>query len=281
MVTPRRWLALLLVGCLCLTAGCDTLLPGSDPQTSTTSTLQGQLAPGLTAQGVTDVGALTDAHARILQEDSYTVTWTNVQQYSNGTVRYRSHGRTRRGFNGSHFYSQIRYPTPPPTFAAFSLQRYEYYGESDTVYQRYIGQNNTTVKVFNRSEAPVAKTFTSREYFYAVLYAFNQTQGFTATERPNSSPPRYKIQLTRLERPAPITNYHTLETVTNASLTATIDRWGVIHQYQLTYTGQVNNRTMSGNRTIRFAKAGSTRVPQPSWVQNVTANQSTTGKSDR
>ncbi|SIR96595.1 hypothetical protein SAMN05421858_4812 [Haladaptatus litoreus] len=281
MGIPRRWLALLLVGCLCLTAGCNSLLPGSDPQTSTTSTLQGQLAPGLTAQGVTDIGALTDAHARILQEDSYTVSWTNVQRYSNRTVRYQSHGQTQRGPSSTHFYSQTRFPTPPPTFASFTLQHYEYYGKKDTVYQRYIGQNNTTVEVFNRSEAPVAKTFTSREYFYAVLNAFNQSQGFIVTERPNTSSPRYKVQLTRLERPALVVNYHGLETVTNASLTATIDRWGVIHKYQLIYTGQTKNQTVSGSRTVRFTRIGSTQVPQPAWIHNVTTNQSVTGEDDR
>lgn len=279
MVISSRRFVLLLVACLCVTAGCNSLIQGPDPQTSTTSSLQGQLAPGLTAHGITDVGTLTDAHARILQEESYTVTWTTVQRYSNGTVRYRTKGRTQRGSTSSRFYMQNQYLTSP-TFGGPSSERYEQYGENDTVYQRYIDQNNTTVGVFNRSEASVINTFTSREYFYAVLTAFNRTQGFTVTELPTSSPSRYKIQLTQLEDSAPITSYHSLETVTNASMTATIDRWGVIHKYQLTYTGQANNRTVFGRKTAHFAKIGNTQVPQPDWIHNVTTNQSATREDD-
>lgn len=278
MQISRRWLMLIFVGCLCITAGCNSLFNDSDPQTTTTSDLQGELAPGLTAHGVTDVGMLTETHARILQEDSYTVDWANVQRYSNGTVRYQSAGQTRRGAKGVHFYSQIRYPTPLPTFASFPLQRYETYGEHYTIYLRYLGQNNTTTRALDRSEAPVSKTFTSREYLYAALNAFNKTHGFTATKLSNSSPFRYRIRLTKLERPALIANYHALESVTNASLTATTDGWGVIHQYRLTYTGQANNRTVSGNKTIQFTQLGSTHVSQPFWVQNVSLNQSTTMK---
>ncbi len=281
MVISSRRFALLLVACLCVTAGCNSFIQGPDPQTTTTSTLQGQLAPGLTAQGVTDVSTLTEAHERILQEDSYTVTRTSAQRYSNGTVRYRFHSRIQRGSNGSHFYSRTRYPTSSLTFADSSLQRYEYYGTSDTVYQRYIAQNNTTMRVYNRSEVPVLTTFTSREYLYTVLSAFNHTHGFTVTEVPNSSPPRYHIHLTRLDSPAIFANYLGLQTMTNASLTAAIDRWGVIHRYNLTYTGQANNQTVSGSRTIRFTKTGSTHVPQPSWIHNATTSSSPRRERDQ
>lgn len=137
---------------------------------------------------MTDVSTLIEAHERILQEDSYTVTRTSVQRYLNGIVRYRFHSRIRRGPNGSYFYSRTQYPTSSLTFADSSLQRYEYYGTSNAVYQRYIAQNNTTVRVYNRSEAPVLTTFTSREYLYTVLSAFNHTHGFTVTEVPNSPP---------------------------------------------------------------------------------------------
>lgn len=64
-------------------------------------------------------------------------------------------------------------------------------------------------------------------------------------------------------------------------MTATIDSWGLIHQYQLTYTGQGNNQTVSGSRTIRVTKTGDTRVPKPVWIQNVTTNQSAIGQEDR
>ncbi|WP_458189746.1 hypothetical protein [Haladaptatus sp. NG-WS-4] len=97
-------LAVVLALCV-VTVGCSSLFDSDDPATDhETTTLSGELAPGLSAEGFTDRSELTNAHIRILLEESFTIWRRVVERASDGTVRGRLESTSRIGSNHSHYF---------------------------------------------------------------------------------------------------------------------------------------------------------------------------------
>ena len=274
------------VGQLCLIgvvllAGCNSSLfgPNYTPKTTTNSAPTGQLAPGLSARGLTDVSALVDTHSQMLQEDSYTMKGHSSERYGNGTMKQSFRGEVQWGPNGTRYYYRVQFPLQPTGFANFSLSQRKMYANQDKFYVANIGKDKTTYNILNRSRAPVPQGFTELSSLRSILHAFNKTDGFSIHKLSSASgPPRYRFHLTKLESSTPFTNYYDLDTVRNASFTGVVDGWGVIHRWHVTYTGQAGNYTITGNRTTRFTAIGKTNVSQPDWIHNATNNQTTIGE---
>ncbi|WP_049972091.1 hypothetical protein [Haladaptatus cibarius] len=108
----RRALPVLVLALLLSTAGCSSFLgidgrnPDSEPQTTTASP-SGELAPGLSEDGLTNRFDLVDAHSRVLQGGSYTMRVRNVGKLD-GNVSYRYNATEHRGENGSHYDFSVR-----------------------------------------------------------------------------------------------------------------------------------------------------------------------------
>jgi hypothetical protein len=92
-------LAVPLAAALLVLAGCSAVLPGPSEPTPEPTPVSGRLAPGVTAEGITNPIALQSAHQRRLLADGFVVgvTYENV---AGGTVQQRSTQRVVAGPGG-------------------------------------------------------------------------------------------------------------------------------------------------------------------------------------
>ncbi len=261
----RPLLAIALVLCL-VTAGCSSFFGIEEPNLEPkTTTLSGELAPGLSATGFTDRGELTRAHARILQDESYTFHKRIVERNRNGSVRGRLVQTTRLKENSSRaVHRAVRNGSLVP-------------GEGDDLLLRT--WSNTTMTVFaqtrsgntsynlSQNERALARAQgpTNRDRLYALFTAMNVTHVERVETKPSGTP-TYRVVADDLVHPVTLTGVNDFDSVENASLVAVIDTWGLIHRYRFEATGTVDGERVHRTESVEITNIGETSVERPSWV---------------
>ncbi|WP_266080822.1 hypothetical protein [Haladaptatus caseinilyticus] len=271
----RNYLAAVLV--LCMIAGGAFVLDATlldTPSQSENNELTGTLAPGLTATGLTEPGKLMDAHERVLETDSHTLYGTVLQHYSNGTTRrhfvwmgQRSHSSTRSLYRSHYLVTQPHYNDRPLTQLA-------YYHRNNQTYEAASSPTTTTYQVVNESSGEmVSKALTRHGRLPLLFSVFKRTDGVTVSQlNTTTSHPYYRVQLTKLSSPESFAVAERMETIRNASLTAVVDAWGVIHRYQLRSMGTEAGQTIHVRESMRVTAIGQTSIQQPAWYQQARNN---------
>ncbi len=182
-----RWAALLATAALALLAGCGALggppsdaatptvtpAPVPDPTPTPTERPGPASVPGLSATGVTDVGALTVAHVRALRNTTYERTLRRTVDGATaetvlraaGPRRYRHAGETESGlFNVSTYadgettYSRMGYGEPPAIrydrSSAVRPPTDLFAGEVVGPLERFLSADDATVARTSSDEAP-------------------------------------------------------------------------------------------------------------------------------
>lgn len=263
----RRPVLALLLALVVATAGCNSLVSdGPSPDaTRTTEPLSGNLAPGLSASGVTDAWALAANHSRILQEDSFTSRGKYVARYRNGTVLRYLKSTYRVGKRSDHYRSVSR----------FGGQRSMFFDNATGRVERWSNGNQTLGLVathgttrYTRYDEPRPRVFgTSQERLFTLFSSMNATRVERATTNA-SGPPRYRVTASRVARPATLastTGMRAFDTVRNATLVAVVDSWGIVHSYRLEFVGVRGNETLRVVETRRYSAIGTTTASRPPW----------------
>jgi hypothetical protein len=231
----RALLAFVLVLSV-VTAGCNSFFDGVGPTPAPETThLSGELAPGLSAEGVTDRGELTEAHARILLEKSFTVRSRLVERAADGSVLGRRKSATRVESNHSHYsiYSASNgsmvdgfYRSPgngsaagerEAEFAVWSngsLSLVATTVDGRTNYGRRRGGSGFLVDG--------VESATNHDRLYVLFTAMNVTR-VERIETAESGTPTYKVVANDLSNPVAIASNDGFDSVENASLVAVVD----------------------------------------------------------
>jgi hypothetical protein len=292
-------LALLLAGCNGPLGGGGTPTPQSTatptatpgPVGSTTPTATPAPDPadvGLAADGVVDAAALARAHDRRLGETNYTLGEVVAVRTPNGSVIYRSGRVVRVAAGGDRFdwngsaaatggtpqWVRRMFATPGGALA--------YSNESLTVVMLTVGDSTETYYTTGSAEQ---KLFLQSHGSLTADDVVAETFGGVGT------------RVTDIERDGDTVVYELAETdddhafalaaAPNAtaevlSLSATVQRSGIVRQLSFRYRVDTGNGTYVVRQVLIVRDVGRTTVERPGWVAPVLANESDgrVGKSD-
>lgn len=269
---PAARLAWLLVLVLAVgLSGCNAVAP--DPVTTVTPApvpeapeSPGDVAPGVPSNATTAAGVdgqyVARIHTQTLQNASYSVNQSVVQRFPNGTVASRYVTRGQFGDDGRAAVTlrQFDRGADGPTLRTverFQQQDKRYrlviengtreatvtsepgYGAAD--YRRVLANGGAVARVFGFVSTSVAGTETVDGTEFVTL----------ETVEPESVPP-----------------------LENVTLTARISERNVIRSYRVTYDVERQGQRLNTTVSLEYTDIGTTRVEPPSWVGNVTAQES-------
>lgn len=271
-------LSLVLAGCNGLTLGenrtpAPTLTPAAVPTDEPTAIPVPRLAPGLTANGVTDSLALGDAHASVLDTRSYTVHERSTTMYANGTVYTRGTTDARLAADDGRYHvvqkgSGVRTDGTSER-ALWSDGKRVIVAETTndtTAYEVPRGREGEPV---SPDEVPMVDP-TNHERIYAYFGAVDTR--VTDRESRNGTR-RYRVEAT--EMTAPSAFEVRWRNPRNLSLVAFVDSRGLLHEYRLHYTATLNGDVVRVHERVRYTDLGETTVERPRWYDDAIENVST------
>lgn len=249
-------------------AGCNAVAPGPETTVTPAPVPDASDSPGAVAPGVQSVDTTTTnidgqyvatVHTRILQNTSYTVNQSVVQRLPNGTVTARYVTRGWFGPDGRAAVTLTQFDRRPDGTTLRTVKRFQ---EGDQRY-RLVVQNGTR-----------EGTVTSEPGYGAADYrrvlanggAVARVFGFVSTR---------VVDTETVDG----TKFVTLETVEpasvppleNVTLTARISERNVIRSYRVAYQVERQGQRLNTTVSLEYTDIGTTSVPRPAWVANVTA----------
>jgi hypothetical protein len=284
-------LALLLAGCNGPLGGggtptpqstaTPTPTPGSASSTTPTATpVPDPADAGLAADGVVDAAALARAHDRRLGETSYTLGEAVVVRAPNGSVVYRTRRVVQVAADGDRFDWN-------GTAAAS--------GGAPSWARRVFGSPGVALAFSNGSATIVSVTVDGFSDAYYTTgpqegTLFLQTHGsLTAGDVVEETFEGVDTRVTGVDRDGSTVLYRlaasdddhafALAGVPNAttevlSLSATVQRSGVVRQLSFRYRVDTENGQYVVRRVLTLRDVGRTTVERPAWVAPVLANES-------
>lgn len=271
----RSALRALLLAALVATAGCSGAFGGDPPSASeTTSTSPRPLAPGLTADGLADASALSDAHASNLDETSLTLQERRVQRYANGTVRWRVNRTVETAANRTRYLMLTDLLGKP--MLGDDEGRAEVFADGDRVFRSVQTPNGSSADLLrtgNGDPAPprgVPLDPTKSDELYVLLNAFD-LNGSENVERATRPGGRIHLHSSRLELAELLASRVELDTVRNATLEAVVTPEGVVEEYHVEYEGTHGDAVVRGEATAWQEAVGETTVETPEWMDEVEA----------
>jgi len=255
----RRALLAAVFAVVLVTAGCNSLVaPDPSPAPETTTTLSGRLAPGLSANGFTDRGKLTEAHGKILREKSYTFRYRVTETASNGSVLGHVQISHEVGSNSTHFtYDIVKNGSLGPIQTSYGLSAWA--NGTTTLFARTTNEHTSYQLTHDPDSLGYVRRTTNSKRLYNRFVALNVTD-IERIDRPGT--PTYRVVMNGVRHPSLFPNFDTVE---NASLIATIDTWGVVHHYRLVATGTKGGETVQRTETFEVTNVGETTIRRPSW----------------
>lgn len=259
----HRLLAVVLVAVVGVALAAGGAAPAASQSNNTT-----QLAPGLTADGVTDAFALAQAHQRTLKNTSYTLTDTTTVEYRNGTLLGQWANTERVAADGATF-SRANVGTFRNGSGSLALVRYERGVWSNGSVTLSLIQYPDRQPRYDRRDGPTGSTLspdTQWETLYVVFEAVNTT--VTGQVERNGTT-LYRVVGTGVEPDSA----HAGDVPFN--LVALVDERGVVHSLQYSHPTTYQNEPAVVTQTIRVTAVGNTTVERPAWTDRALAN--TTG----
>jgi hypothetical protein len=261
-----RWLVLAL---LLVLAGCESAaVPTPDPGTATVTPAPvptatrapatASLAPGLTADGVFDVGRLAEAHTAALAGRSFTLVQTD-RRYGNGSIRVRDRSVLHYAAGGERFRYDLR--QTDRRGGANVTTRLERYADGERVFVAVTRGNETRYDLLRASDgsasAPtlVFPENATNERGIARLFARIDTE--VTGERTVDGRTVY-----RLASPGP----QTVPPLRNVSLVANVTETGLVRDYRVSYDVVRSGRAVRVVAHTSYRAVGETAVPEPPWL---------------
>lgn len=248
-------LALVVAGCSGFAGGPaedrTTVAPGAVP--TTTDRADGRyVAPGVTAEGLVDPGALQRAHTTQLANASHTFRERVTRRDANGTILSQYTTVVRR--NGS----AVRYRYVRRATAAATSLRIDSWADGQRVYTARTEGNATTYSVEDTVATARRVPLGPSDYGASLGRVFGLLSVDVAgTDRENGSV-RYRLTTTRVRDVPPLENVRFEGTVTPE---------GVLAEYRISYRVRRNGEPVDVTVRVTVDDIGTTAVERPSWYQ--------------
>lgn len=241
-----------VVAVVVLLAGCsgfagpsaptETVTPAPVPETTTqTEQPDGPLPPGLSGSGVTDTGALAQAHTNALRGQSY--TW---------------HARTTFGGNRSDQHLTVE---GPKTYAfrhtsPGSLSNTSEFADGETVYTRYY----RFVERLRRAPAPNA-TDQYGPVAAGAIERYLAVENASVAETLVDGRLHYRLRATT-------DRYPRIGGATDYSVTAVITPDGFVRSLAVTYVSRGGDRPIAVSYDFQYDAVGNATVERPAWLSD-------------
>lgn len=236
------------------TAGAQTNETGNDTT----------LAPGLSADGVTDPFALAQAHHRVLRNASYTVTAQSTHRYGNGTLVGTSSTTTAVAADGER--TVRTYGTFRNTSAQSAVTQYERLAWSNGTLSLTAVRFGDGEVTYDRSEDSAAlprNADTDWETIYAAFSAANTT---VVGEVEDDGRTLYRVVATDVRADSAYVDDRPF------TMTALVDERGVVHSLVVAHPTTYEGTPAFVTQQIRVTNVGNTTVEQPDWYDDALAN---------
>lgn len=259
-----------LAGCAGAFGGPATETPDDRPTTTAdAATADGQFAPGLTGDGLTDADALVNAHADALTGQSVTLREEQIRRYENGSLRWSVNRTLRTAANRTRFLRVVE--TSNRSVFGASEGRVAVFADGEAVYRSVETANTSWISPLRTAsgglEAPrnVRLDLARTDDLYVVLDAFalNDSANVDSADAPG----RYRVVSDEIARPDLLASHLNLTAVRNATLTAVVTDDGLLTEYRLEFVGEKRGATIRGTAAVRYSSVGETSVEAPEWYE--------------
>lgn len=273
-----RALGLLLVvviaGCSSLAGGTDrpvaSVTPVDVPADSSITTSDGQPAFVRANGSFRDPADMAAAHRSVLQDTSYTV-------FSTQTVQFASSGRSGRWQLAARIAPRgaftIETQRNGSVFSTVRPVRIGFWSNGDVVVEAFIANDTTTANIVRdargnpvppRTVMPIDPRF---EGELTTVFASTTVRSITRLDDDADPYSRVRVRATGPAGSAAVGSLDIATTVSNLTAVLVIDERGLVHRYELRYTGTFATEPVTVTRTVRYAAIGQTSVPRPVWVE--------------
>lgn len=254
-------LLLVLAGCNVPTAEpapTESVTAAPVPAVPETATPEGQLVPGVFADGVAG-GRLGNVHGEALEGVSYTVNQTLLQRYANGTVRSRYVTVARFAADPSRFRTTLRQADRED--GRLVTRTVSRYGDGERAYEAVTEANTTRYGVVRWPDGEPREA--------SAIYPGNLTNDrsiarvFTLVEtRPVEE---FEANGTRYVRLRSVPNA-TLPPLSNVTVTAVVSEEGLVRSYRVSYDVSRTEGSVRTTVALSYTRVGETVVVEPPWL---------------
>jgi hypothetical protein len=261
---------------LVVLAGCGgTAAPTPTEATVTPAPLPtddgGELAPGVTGDGVEDPGTLARAHAARLADRSYTLVATRTVHYPNGTLRERLRLNLSLGANRSYLVHTDTEGPRAPVFLGIPPASAAFWSNSSTYTRRLTRDGATTYNSFQPTDGAGTWQYWARTVPHGGRGGNPRgflTRAFSAVPTRTTARVSDGETAAFLIRGDGVTDRIELEVADprEVDLQATVTAAGLVRSLSLTYVGTIDGERVVVERHYRYRNVGNTTVERPGWV---------------
>lgn len=256
-----------------------TVTPAPVPTTEPTPTPAPRLAPGLTAEGITNASALAAAHDAVLRDASYTRRSNLTITYRNGTIHERHRAVTRLGTgherlfrvaSGTSVFAFVAGDSSPSLTRAMRNEVYS----NGTLAVSAVTYTNETTAYYEIATEPVEESVAGTDRTY-LARALGRTETRITGRRSRTDATLYRVVATEaaLSAVRPLPTYGSIRKVRFRAL---VDSRGLVRERRVTYTATTDGgTTVSVARSVEYRQIGSTTVSRPSWYEAAIENATT------
>jgi len=258
-----------------------TLTPVAVPQATdtdrgagvTTAQAKGsdRLAPGLTADGVTDATALAAAHVDALDGVPFTVRQNVTERTADGSLLLSTTTRAAVGPDRQRY--RFARTSTEILDGERRVLRTVRFADGEVVHERIILRGGTDQQILrdrteNLSSLPAGLPTRLRDQT-GVARIFDGVETTVAGQTERNGTVVYRVESTGIADPESTD-------LRNASLVAFVTERGLVQEYRLSYvTERVGVGPVHVFSTARFTDVGTTEIRRPSWVTDDSAPSGT------
>jgi len=252
-----------------------SVTPAPVPTVENTTASSQELAPGLSATGVSDPDALLAAHRRVLDADPYTVRAVVRVTDANGTVYSRSAATTRVTERGERYYYVGEFV--PSKRSDETLVRYESWSdgreiltaatrrENGTAGENVTTDGNTTYRRVPAEYERNAGIYGPPRYGERVRAQVSAVETAVRDRTDTVGPTYYTVAITGVRDPS-VLESDRLGNARNVSGRLLVSPKGLVREHRVTFTATTpTGMAVRVVESIRYSSVGWTTVERPPW----------------
>lgn len=266
-------------------AGCNTLAPGPGPSTPSTPATpapvptddpDGELAPGVTTEGVVSSRTLAEAHVARLDDRSFDLAVNRTTRYPNGTLRGRLGLDLSLGADRSYLVHTATTGPEAPVFLGRPPAEASFWSNGSTYTRRLTRGNTTTYTQFQPTDGAGTWQYWARTVPYGgrggnprgfITRTFSAVPTRVTDRVADGNVTTYRLVGSRATAPIELGVADPRE----VELTATVTAAGLVRSLSLSYVGTVDGRQITVTRQFRYERVGNATVARPPWVDRALA----------
>jgi hypothetical protein len=269
------------VSLLLLLGGCSALVPTPDPATPaadvtpapvpTDDRFAGELAPGLTADGVTSSARLAEAHVAGLEGRSYTLVANRSTRYTNGTLREQLALNLSLGADRSYLVATETEGPRAPVFLGRPPASAVFWSNGSAYARQLTRDGTTTYAAFQPTAGAGTWQYWARTVPFGgrggnprgfITRTFSAVPTRTTDRIADGNHTVYRVVGTRATAPIELD----VDDPREVRLSATVTAAGLVRTLDLSYVGTADGETIRVHRSFRYERLGNTSIGRPRWV---------------